>query len=127
MSAAGFAIGSGLVVALGIDWSWVAILVGVIVGAVVGVASIVANMPMIVLIVLGSFAGAVGVVAGLMLLVGSLDSADFTRGGFTDAIHDGWGWYALLLVLAIFGIVAQASQAVIRRRTVREVWYAEAP
>src|SRR3954470_24254849 len=41
----GFAIGSGLVVALGIDWSWVAVLVGLVVGAVIGLASILTNMP----------------------------------------------------------------------------------
>jgi hypothetical protein len=34
MAAFGFAIGSGLVVALGIDWSWVAVLVGSTVGGV---------------------------------------------------------------------------------------------
>ena len=33
MTSIGFAIGSGLVVALGIDWNWVAVLVGVLVGA----------------------------------------------------------------------------------------------
>ena len=32
MGAAGFAIGSGIVVALGIDWNWVAVLVGLVVG-----------------------------------------------------------------------------------------------
>ena len=62
-------------------------------------------MPMIVLVVFSSFAGAVGVVAGLMLLVGSLNSADFTQGSFTDAVQDGWGWYLMLLVLALGGIV----------------------
>ena len=34
MAAFGFVIGSGLVVALGIDWNWVAVLVGVAIGAV---------------------------------------------------------------------------------------------
>src|ERR1700752_3037332 len=33
-AAIGFAIGSGLVVALGIDWNWVAVLVGLAVGLV---------------------------------------------------------------------------------------------
>ena len=80
MAAFGFAIGSGLVVALGIDWNWVAVLVGVAVGAVVGLVSVFGNMPMIVLAVISSIAGAVGVVAGLMLLVGSLDTADFSQG-----------------------------------------------
>jgi hypothetical protein len=125
MAAFGFAIGSGLVVALGIDWNWVAVLVGVAFGAVIGLVSIFGNMPMIVLVVFSSFAGAVGVVAGLMLLVGSLDSADFTQGAFTDAVKDSWGWYLTLLVLAFVGIFAQARQRVMMRRTIQEVWYAE--
>ena len=47
---------------------------------------------MIVLVILSSFAGAVGVVGGLMLLVGSLNSADFAQGAFADAVEDSWGW-----------------------------------
>jgi hypothetical protein len=76
-------------------------------------------------VVFSSVAGAVGVVAGLMLLVGSLDSADFTQGAFTDAVQDSWGWYLTLLVLAFVGIFAQARQRVMMRRTIEEVWYAE--
>ena len=63
----GFAIGSGLVVALGIDWNWVAVLVGVAIGAVLGLVAVFGNLPMIVLVVISSFAGAVSVVGGLML------------------------------------------------------------
>jgi hypothetical protein len=125
MAAFGFTIGSGLVVALGIDWSWVAVLVGLVVGAVIGLASVLANMPMIVLVVLGSLAGAVGVVGGLMLVVGSLNSADFTRGDFTDKVSASWGWYLLFLVLFVFGIVVQMRQRALMRRSIHEVWYAE--
>ena len=125
MGAFGFAIGAGLVVALGIDWNWVAVLVGLVVGVVFGLVSIFANMPMIVLVVFSSFAGAVGVVAGLMLLVGSLNSSDFTRGDFTDTVENGWAWSLLLLVLALAGIFIQARQRVLMRRTVREAWYTE--
>ena len=82
MGAAGFAIGSGIVVAFGISWNWVAVLVGLAVGLVLGLVAVFANVPMIVLVVVGSIAGAVGVTGGLMLLVGSLDSDDFSRGDF---------------------------------------------
>jgi hypothetical protein len=126
MGAFGFAIGSGLVVAIGIDWSWVAVLVGVVVGLVFGVVSIFANMPMIVLVVFGSIAGAVGVVGGLMLLVGSLNSSDFSRGDFTDTVSNSWAWSLLLLVLAVGGILIQASQRALMRQNIQEVWYAEA-
>ena len=125
MAAFGFAIGSGLVVALGIDWTWLAVLVGVAVGAVIGLVSILGNMPMVVLVVLSSVAGAVGVVGGLMLVVGRLDSADFTRGAFTDTVQDSWGWYLMLLVLVFVGILAQAMQRAVMRSTVQEAWYAE--
>ena len=66
---------------------------------------------MIVLVILSSFAGAVGVVGGLMLLFGSLNTADFAQGAFADAVEDSWGWYLLLLVLAFVGIIVQARQA----------------
>ena len=127
MAAFGFAIGSGLVVALGVDWNWVAVLVGTVVGAILGLLSIFVDMPAIVLVVFSSFAGAVGVVGGLMLLVGSLNSADFTRGDFTDTVENGWAWSLFLLVLAFVGIFAQARQMVVLRRTIRETWYAETP
>jgi len=125
MAAFGFAIGSGLVVALGIDWNWVAVLVGAAFGAAVGLVAVLGNMPMIVLVVFSSLAGAVGVVAGLMLLFGSLNSADFTQGAFTDAVEDSWGWYLLLLALAATGIIAQARAAMVTRRTIEAAWYAE--
>ncbi|GAA1974395.1 hypothetical protein GCM10009798_39550 [Nocardioides panacihumi] len=125
MTAFGFAIGSGLVVAIGIDWNWVAVLIGLVVGAVFGLVSVLANMPAIVLVVLGSFAGAVGVVAGLMLLVGSLNTADFTRGDFTDTVSNSVGWSLLLLVLAVAGILIQAAQRALMRTSIRSVWYEE--
>ncbi|MET0788798.1 MAG: DUF4203 domain-containing protein [Cellulomonas sp.] len=126
MAAFGFAIGSGLVVALGIDWNWVAVLLGVAIGVVFGLVSVVGNMPMVVLAVASSLAGAVSVVAGVMLLVGSLNSADFTESSFSSALDASWFWYALLAVLALIGIIAQTRQRVAVRRSINETWYAEA-
>ena len=125
MAAFGFAIGAGLVVALGIDWNWVAVLVGVLVGGVIGLVSVFGNMPMIVLAVLSSVAGAVTVVAGLMLVFGSLNSSDFTQAAFTKAVNDSWGWYLTLVALIVIGIVSQIRQRATWRRSVRETWYVE--
>ena len=108
----GFAIGSGLIVAFGIDWNWLAVLVGIAIGLVFGLIAVFGSMPMLVLIFLSSVAGAVGVVSGLMLLVGSLNSSDFTRGAFTDAVEDNWFWYLLVVLLAVFGMVAQGQEAI---------------
>ena len=125
MGAAGFAIGSGIIVAFGISWNWVAVLVGLAVGIIFGLVSLVANAPMIVLVFIGSIAGAVGVTGGLMLLVGSLNSADFGDAGFTDTVSNSFGWSLLLLALAIAGIVIQVMQRALMRRSIQETWYAE--
>ena len=68
-------------------------------------------MPMIVLALVSSLAGAVSVVGGLMLVFGSLNSADFTQAAFIDGLKGSWGWSLMLLVLAIVGIVAQTRHA----------------
>ncbi len=125
MAAFGFAIGAGLVVALGIDWNWVAILVGLAVGAILGVVSVFANMPMIVLALVSSLAGAASVVGGFMLIFGSLNSADFTQAAIMDGLKGSWGWSLTLLVLAVVGFVAQTRTRVNRRRTISEAWYVE--
>ena len=126
MGAAGFAIGSGIVVALGIDWNWVAVLVGLVLGILVGLVSVFADIPMVMLVVIGSIAGAVGVVGGLMLLFGSLNTADFSRGDFTDTVSNNFLWWLLFVVLVIGGVFVQIRQRAIMRQSVREVWYAEA-
>ena len=125
MGAAGFAIGSGIVVAFGISWNWVAVLVGLVIGVIVGLVSVFTNVPMLMLVFIGSIAGAVGVTGGLMLLVGSLNSADFSRGDFTDTVSNSFAWSLLLLVLAAGGIAVQLRQRALMRRSVREVWIAD--
>ncbi len=125
MGAAGFAIGSGFIIAIGIDWSWVAVLVGLAVGLAVGLVSVLTNVPMVMLVFIGSIAGAVGVTGGLMLLVGSLNSADFSRGDFTDTVSNSFFWWLLLLVLAVGGIFVQLRQRAVMRQSIHEVWYAE--
>jgi nitrate reductase gamma subunit len=97
-----------------------------VVGAIVGLASIFVNMPMVVLVVLGSIAGAVGVVGGLMLVFGSLNTADFSRGDFVDTVNNNWFWYVLLLVLMFFGVYVQMRQRLVMQRSIQESWYAEA-
>jgi hypothetical protein len=102
------------------------VLAGLAVGLVLGLVSVFTNVPMMLLVVVGSIAGAVGVTGGLMLLVGSLNSTDFNRGDFTDRVSGSFGWTLLFLVLALAGIVVQGMQRALRSRTIHEAWYVEA-
>lgn len=124
MGSAGFALGSGIVVALGIDWNWVAVLIGIALGVVLGILAIVIDAPLLVLILFSSVTGAIGVTAGLMLLTGSLDSADFTKAGFSDRIDDSWGWYLTVVVIAVVSIFVQTRNAAAIRRGMRADWVA---
>ena len=115
MTSVGFALGSGLVVAIGIDWNWVAVLVGVLVGAALAIASVLTNMPMIVLTVLSSIG------ARSLWWAGSCWSrARWTRPTSTwrsiaDRVSDDWWWYALFLVLALAGLLIQTRDMALMR------------
>lgn len=108
MASIGFALGTALMVALGVTWNWVIVLVGVVIGVLLAVAAVAANLPAILLLVLSAFGGATAVVGGIMLVFHVIDTGDFTRGSVTSVIHGSWWWYIVYVVVAIAGIAAQA-------------------
>jgi hypothetical protein len=116
-----------LVVALGVDWSWAAVIVGVLVGVIVCVASILVNLPAIVLTTVSAIGGSVAVVAGLMLVTGAMDSSDFTGDAFSDRVQDDWWWYVVFLALASPGTVSQMRDAAAVRRRLSAGWASTAP
>ena len=122
MASIGFALGAGLIVALGMDWSWLVILAGVVVGIVFAAAAVLSDLPALLLVLFSSIAGASVVTAGVMLLAGAMDSADLTDNAFASRVEDEWYWYALFLVLAVAGAVAQLQDAAVRRRGIRDGW-----
>ena len=123
MAAFGYVIGAGLIVALGIDWSWVAVLVGVVVGAIFGIVSVVGNMPMVVLAVASSIAGAVSVVAGADAAGGHPELRRLRGRQLQRRGRRRLGLVRAALVLALIGFVAQTRQRVAVRRSVNEAWY----
>jgi hypothetical protein len=124
MASIGFALGSGLVVALGIDWNWVAVLVGVAVGTLVGLAAAVADLPAVLLVVISAVAGALTTVAGVMLLVGAMSSDTFVDGTVTTRVDDAWWWYAALGGLAVAGTIVQLRSITAARSSARDAWAA---
>ena len=122
MGAIGFALGTGLMTALGISWSWLVVLVGVALAIVLALAAIFADVPAMVLVILSAMGGAVTIVAGLMLLFGAVDTADFGSAAVTERLDDYWWWYALYVVLAIAGVAAQVVWAGRVSGTVRDAW-----
>jgi hypothetical protein len=119
----GFLLGTSLLVALGVTWSWFIVLAGLALGIALAVVALLGDLPTVLLIVLSSMAGASVIVAGVMLLSGALDSDDITRSSqITDELHDDWYWYVMYLGLAISGIVVQLRSKERRAATMREAW-----
>lgn len=125
MGAIGFVLGTSVMVAFNVTWTWLVVLVGVIVAVLLAVLAMAGNLPMVVLTVLTAFAGASVTVGGFMLLAGSLSTADFDKATIVERINDSAGWWALYLVLAIAGMVAQIRAVESLTQTVRAEWELE--
>jgi hypothetical protein len=121
MSGIGFALGTGAMVALGVEWSWVIVFVGIAAGLALAIAAIAADMPMLLLVWLSALGGAVTIVGGLMLLVGTIDLHD-VGASTTDRLHDSWGWYLVYVALVVAGLIVQLRGLDRTRRTVADSW-----
>jgi hypothetical protein len=118
----GFTFGAGLMTALNIDWEWFVIVIGVAVGILFGIVAVVTELPMVVLVVFTTIAGALAMTAGLMLVFNALDTEDFSSAAIVDLIDDDWWWWVIAFGLAIFGLVAQMKVITRMRWTVRQAW-----
>jgi hypothetical protein len=124
MGAIGFALGTTVMTALGITWNWLVILVGVIIGVVLAFVAIIGDMPMVLLTILTASAGASTIVAGLFLILGKIDLADFESGSTTQTLEIEWWWYVIYAALFVIGAVLQLRSTVERRASLREAWLA---
>lgn len=122
MASIGFVLGTALMAVLGVQWSWLVVLVGLVVGVALAYLAIATNLPMVLLVVLSALAGASMVITGLLLLVGKVDTGQFDSVATTARIDLGWGWTALAIVLVIAGIASQATAAGRLRQPMRDAW-----
>jgi hypothetical protein len=122
MVAIGFALGTTLMVALGVSWSWLITLAGLAAGVALAFLAIAGNMPAVLLIVLSAFGGASAMVAGALLVVGELTTDDFTDQLASETLDLSWWWYAAYVVLAVVGIVAQVRYVESIRGSIRDTW-----
>jgi hypothetical protein len=122
MAAIGFALGTSVMVALDVTWSWLVILAGVLVATLLAVVAIVGRLPMILLVVLSAFAGASAIITGLMLLFGTVETAEFTSATVTETLEDSWWWYAVYVGLVVAGIISQFRLLDTLRGSLRDSW-----
>ncbi len=122
MSAIGFAIGSTLMAVLGVEWSWLIVVGGVIVGILLAVVAILGDLPMVLLTVLTAMAGASTMVAGVLLAIGTIDTGELSEASTTVGIGDDWWWTVAYAVLTVGGIVTQLRSTRRREASLRQTW-----
>jgi hypothetical protein len=125
MMAIGFVLGTGVMVALGVSWSWLIVLSGIVLAVVLSFIAITADLPMVLLTILTALAGASTMVGGLMLVVGTVDLEEFDLGSTTETLADGWWWYVVYGGLVVAGMIAQFTDVDRRRETLRQAWRGE--
>jgi len=122
MMAIGFVLGTTLIAAIGVTWSWVIVLAGVLLGVLLAIVAILGDLPMVLLTVLTALAGASAIVGGLMLLFDVYDTDDYSSAVTTEAAADDWWWIAIYAGLVIAGLLAQFSDVARRHDTLRAAW-----
>lgn len=123
MGSIGFTLGASVLVAIGVSWNWVIVLVGLAVGVLLAITAIVGDLPGILLVVLSALAGASAIVAGLMLLTDALDTEQITRSGvITEQLNDDWYWYVIWAVAAAAGLLVQMRTREREMETMRQAW-----
>jgi hypothetical protein len=118
----GFALGTSLLVALDVSWTWLVVAGGLAVALLLAIVAIRTDLPKILLVVLSALGGASAITTGLMLLVGTVDSAGFGDADTTERVDAGWWWYAIYAALALTGVVMQARSVDRLRASAREAW-----
>jgi hypothetical protein len=122
MTGIGFVLGTSLMAAFGVSWSWLIVLSGVVMAVVLAFVAIAGDLPMVLLTVLTALAGASVIVAGLMLLFGTFDAEDFSIGMTTEYAADDWWWFVIYGGLVVGGIITQFTDVDRRRESLRQAW-----
>ena len=99
--------GSGLMEAFGADSDWVLFLVSLAIAALFVYVAFVIALPMFLVIGSTGFAGATGVVTGVLLILDRIELEDLGQGSAVAFIEESWFWAILALALAGAGIAAQ--------------------
>ena len=105
----GYALGTGLMLAILPNLTWVAWLVGVVVGIIFALAVLTLNVQKLVIIIATALQGAGVIVGTFLLMLGRLPSADVVANPVRTALQDSPFWVFIFVVVALLGVTAQLA------------------
>jgi hypothetical protein len=105
----GYALGTGLMSLIGIDFSLLVWIVGIVGAIVLAGVTILFNLQKWVIIITTAFGGSAVIVATLLAIFGVIEVGDGVN-AVKAAVSDSFWWLLFLLVLWVLGILAQGYQ-----------------
>jgi hypothetical protein len=108
-------------------WGWVLFIVALIGAIVFAVGALVLNLPIYIVIVNSALGGAAMAIAGLMMLLGRIQTVELANGATVAVVDEarfqgaGWLWVLLWIVVAVLGILYQL-RSVAEIRLPEEKW-----
>ena len=99
--------GSGLMSAFDVETDWIVFLAAAAGAFLFALIAFVLALPIWIVLFSTAFAGATGVIAGVLLVFNQLDLEDFDRGAAWAVIEDSWFWLVVWMVIAVLGIAVQ--------------------
>jgi hypothetical protein len=103
----GYALGVGLMQAIGLDFGLIVWLVGIVAAIVIGILVLVLNIQKWVIIVATALLGAGVIVGTFLFLFGGLPSAQLVLNPVRHVLQTSPFWLIVFLVVAVLGGVAQ--------------------
>jgi Domain of unknown function (DUF4203) len=105
--ALGYALGTGLLMAFGLDFGLLVWLVGIFAGLVFGVGVVLLNIQKVVVVAATALLGAGVIVGTFLFLFGGLPPEELTQNPVRHVLQTSPLWLLVFLAVAAFGAVAQ--------------------
>ena len=104
----GYAFGSGLIGAIGLNNpGFVSVIVGAALAVILAIVILLLNLPKLLIMVFTAIGGAATIVTGFLLLFGQIHTVALQYGFAVAAIRASWIWSLVVIVLAVVGFLAQ--------------------
>lgn len=105
----GYAIGSGMMAAMGLIAGWVLVIVGGAAALMMVLLTLALNLQKFVIIALTAIGGANAILLGVLLLLGRVTPVGLRGAGnaIQPVLADSWFWSLVWLAVALFGVYHQ--------------------
>jgi hypothetical protein len=103
----GYAIGTGIMLAILPNMNFLAWIIGIVVGIILAVLVLVLNVQKWVILIATAFMGAGVIIGTFLFMLGKLPAADVTANPVKAVLSDSPLWMILYIILAVLGIGAQ--------------------